>query len=87
MRSYGENREAMPCKSFLPLEGKCIKHIDINSMELIHGYHTHLLQSYAQALQSSQRLSIQDVVKINPWKKKNNNDLTIKALPEEVTKF
>lgn len=77
----------MPCESFLPLEGKCIKHITISNMELIHGYHTHLLQSYAQALQSSQRHSIQDVVKINPWKKKNNNDLTIKALPEEVTKF
>lgn len=53
-----------------PTGRKMHQHIDINSMELIHGYRTHLLQSYAQALQSSQRLSIQDVVKINPWKKK-----------------
>lgn len=53
-------------------------------------HHPHLFITvtctHATAIPKALKNTIQDVI-INPWKKKKNNDLTIKSLPEEVTKF
>lgn len=45
-------------------------------------------RTHPTAIPKTGKNTVQDVVKINPWEKKNKiNDLAIKPLPGEVTKF
>lgn len=88
-KSYGENGVGQS-KSFLLTNVPAIPSSKIWS-EFVGAHSPYTFVTVTRtcptAIPKAGRNTLQDVVKINPWEKNKINDLTIKPLPEEVTKF
>ena len=88
--SYGENREVLQSKSFLLTTYQQYRHQKYGVNLWAPTHHTRLLHSHAHTLQPFQRLGrtlFRMLLKLTPGKKNKINDLTIKPLPGEATKF